>query len=207
VGAVSRGRPSQRQPSQKQAGKQQASRKQPGQKKARPPMPPGREARPPRAPRPELGLADPATGRGIVTASIGGTAALLVTAVAADVAPGSLEVPALVVALAMFVGGTAAFVWAYLVAIGRSRTDDVSLLGVYGLVDSTPAPVKVRLWGSLVAEIVIALATAGARLYSTLSFGILAVMWGLGLAGLWGARHGAFPPRAPNASRRRRNSP
>jgi hypothetical protein len=141
-----------------------------------------------------------------VRASIAGTVLLLVTAAAAAVAPHSFDVPALIVALAMFAGGTVAFVWAYVVAIGRSRTEEVSLLGVYGLVDSTPAPVRIRLFGSLAAEVVIALVTAGVRLYSTLSFGVLAVMWGLGLAGGWGARYGSFPPRKPDPPRRRRNS-
>ncbi|HEY2430993.1 MAG TPA: hypothetical protein VGI06_18810, partial [Acidimicrobiales bacterium] len=122
-------------------------------------MPPGREARPPRPPRPAVALADPATGRGLVRASIAGTVLLLVTAAAAAVAPHSFDVPALIVALAMFAGGTVAFVWAYVVAIGRSRTEEVSLLGVYGLVDSTPAPVRIRLFGSLAAEVVIALVT------------------------------------------------
>jgi len=151
-------------------------------------------------------MADPAIGRGIVLASLAGTVALLVTAVAADLAPHPFDVPALVVALLMFVGGTVAFVWAYVVAIGRSRTDEVTLLGVFGLVDSTPGPVKLRLFGSLAAEVVTALATASVRLYSTLSFGVLAVMWGLGLAGAWGARYGAFPPRRPEPPRRRRKS-
>jgi len=43
--------------------------------------------------------------------------------------------------------------------------------------------------------VVAAFATAAARPNSSLAFGILAPLWGQGLAGLWGARHGAFPPR------------
>jgi len=153
-------------------------------------MPPGREARPPRparAERPEITLAGPSAGRRIVVASWIGTALLAVTAVAGDIAPHTLDVPALVVALAMFFGGIGAFVWAYLVAVGRSRESEIGLSGVYGLAGSAPRAVQIRLFGSFGAEVVVAIATAAVRPYSTLSFGVLAVMWGLGLVGLWGA--------------------
>src|SRR5207248_757919 len=35
-------------------------------------------------------------------------------------------------------------------------------------------------------------------------FGILVPLWGLGLAGLWAARHGTFPRRKVASGRRRR---
>ena len=130
-----------------------------------------------------------------------GTAVLAVTAIAADIAPHPLEIPALVVALALFFGGIVAFMSAYVIAIGRSREHDISLLGVYGLSGSTPVPVKANLFGSLAVEALVAVVTASTRLYSTLSFGILGLLWGLGLAGLWGARYGAFPPRPPDRRR------
>lgn len=164
-------------------------------------MPPGREARPPRPPRPDVVVADASAGKGIVTASLAGTALLLVTAVPAAVAPDTLQVAAAVVAIGLFVGGTVTFAWSYAIAIGRSRTEDVTLAGVYGLSGTAPAAVKIRLFGSAVAEAAIALSTAGARVHSALSFGVLAVMWGLGLIGLWGARYGAFPPRPSRPSR------
>jgi hypothetical protein len=168
-------------------------------------MPPGREARPPRPARAEVTLVELSTGRGIVRASWAGTAVLAVTAAAADVSPHLFGLPALIAALALFFGGTLAFVWAYAVAIGRSREEEISLVGVYGLSGSTPAPVRVRLFASLGAEAVVAVVTSSTRLYSSLSFGVLAVMWGLGLAGLWGARHGAFPPRQAASTTRSRN--
>ena len=169
-------------------------------KRPRKPMPPGREARPPRpdrAPRPVVAMAEPSAGRGIVVASWVGTGLLTVTAVAGAIAPHTLGVPALVVALLMFFGGIGAFAWAYLIAIGRSRESEISLGGVFGLAGSAPSSVRVRLFGSLGAQVAVALATAASRPYSSLSFGVLAVMWGLGMIGLWGARYGAFPPRQP----------
>jgi hypothetical protein len=157
------------------------------------PMPPGREARPPRPARPEV--PDTGAGRSIVVASWAGTGALAVTAVPAAVAPHAFEVLALVIALALFAGGTATFLWAYAIAIGRSRDEEVSVAGLYGLAGTAPPTVRVRLFGALAAQAVVSVATASARLYSSLSFGILAVLWGLGLIGLWGAKHGTFPPR------------
>ena len=71
---------------------------------------------------------------------------------------------------------------------------------MYGLSGTTPVPVKANLFGSLAVEALVAVVTASTRLYSTLSFGILGLLWGLGLAGLWGARYGAFPPRPPDRS-------
>ena len=49
---------------------------------------------------------------------------------------------------------------------------------------------------SLAAEVVVALATASARPFTSLAFGILAPVFALGLAGLWGARFGTFGPRS-----------
>jgi len=168
-------------------------------------MPPGREAAP-RKPVVVVPPAPPGTGRGMILASFVGTGLLTVTTAMAIVAPSTLDAPALFVALVMFFGGTAAFIWAYLVAIGRSREREISLTGVYGLAGSAPRFVQVRLLGSLAAEVVVALVGAAARPYTSLSFGILAPMWGLGVAGLWGARYGAFPPRAPDRRRRRSGS-
>jgi hypothetical protein len=178
-------------------------------KRPRKPMPPGREARPPRAdrgPRPVVALAEPSAGRGIVLASWIGTGLLTVTAAAGAIAPHTLAVPALVVALVMFFGGIGAFAWAYFIAIGRSRESDISLSGVYGLAGSAPGAVRAKLFGAFGAQVVVAVATAATRPYSTLSFGILAVMWGLGLIGLWGAKYGAFPPRAPTPAAKGRSA-
>ena len=165
-------------------------------------MPPGREAVP-RAPRIPVAQAPPGAGARLIAASFAGTGALGITAIAAAIAPRTLDAPALVVALAMFFGGTGAFAWAYVIAIGRSRTEAVAIGGVFGLAGgSTPASVRLKLLGSLAAEVALAVVTAAVRPYTSLSFGILAPMWGLGIAGVWGARHGGFPPRPPDPRRR-----
>jgi hypothetical protein len=169
-------------------------------------MPPGREAAATGtvSAQAAVTLADPGAGRRIVAASWLGTALLVVTSVAGAVHPHPLDVPALVVALALFFGGIVAFFAAYVVAIGRSRESDIGIAAVFGLAGSAPRAVQLRLYGSLAVAIAASVSTAGARLHSVLAFGILANMWELGMIGLWGARHGAFPPRRPAPERRRR---
>ena len=143
----------------------------------------------------------------MVVASTGGTALFVTTAVVATIAPNTLDVPALLVALAMFVGGTGTFVGAFVLAAGRSRTESVTLTGLFGLSGSAPAGVRTRLLGSLAVEVATGLATAAVRPFTSLSFGILAPMWGLGMVGLWAARHGAFASRPPDPRRLRRPGP
>ncbi|GAC1310547.1 MAG: hypothetical protein NVSMB16_07210 [Acidimicrobiales bacterium] len=163
-------------------------------------MPPGREAIA-RVRPPAVELPPPEAGRAVVSVSIGGTMLLVATSIAATIAPNTLDVPALVVAIVMFLGGTGTFVWAFALAAGRSRSESLTLTGLFGLSGSAPRDIRVRLLGSLAVEVVVGLATAAARPYTSLSFGILAPMWALGLAGAWGARHGAFPARPPDPRR------
>lgn len=134
-----------------------------------------------------------APGAGIVRASLAGTGLFALTAGLAAAVPDA-DVTALVVALALFLGGTAVFAVALVQAAGRSRRDELTMAGLFYL-DTAPARVRRLLLGSLAVEVVVALATAAARPNTTLAFGILAPMWGQALAGLWGARHGPFPPR------------
>jgi hypothetical protein len=124
----------------------------------------------------------------------GGTAVFTVTGVAAAVAEPARPV-AVAVSLALFVLGTAAMALALLRAAGRSRTDEVTVPGVFFLTESAPPAVRRHLLGALAVQVVVALATAAARPFTSLAFGILVPVYGLGLAGLWGARHGQFGPR------------
>ena len=73
--------------------------------------------------------------------------------------------------------------------------DELTLPGLFWLSGAAPAEIRRPLLGAFVAEVVIAFATASARPFTGLAFGILVPVYGLGLAGLWGARAGTFPPR------------
>lgn len=138
----------------------------------------------------------PPPGAGIRRASWAGTAVFVVTAVAADVAPATNEAVALAVAVSLFAAGCLLFFWAFLGMAGRSRTDALELAQVWFLAGApTPPAVRRSLLGALAVQTVAALATAGARPYTSLAAGVLVPMYGLALCGLWAARHGAFPPR------------
>ena len=139
-----------------------------------------------------------------------GTGLLAVTAIPAAIAPAPFVAVAVGVSLLLFAVGTAAFLWAYAVAIGRSRTDLIGMGGLFFLAGSAPRAVQRSLWGSLAVEVVVAVATAAARPFTPLAFGVLAPMFGLGVMGLWGAKFGTFPPRPPEPARpgrRRRAAP
>jgi hypothetical protein len=98
------------------------------------------------------------------------------------------------VALALFAGGTVAFAAALLRAAARSRHEELTMSALFFL-EQAPKAVRRQHFGSLAIEVVAAFVTAGLRPNSSLAFGILAPVWAEGLASLWAARHGAFPPR------------
>jgi len=138
---------------------------------------------------------DAGPGEGIVRASWLGTAALGVTSALGTISS-ALDIVAFVVALAMFAAGTVAFFLAYAKAISRSRTEKLGIMSVFFLEGRVaPKPVRRLLLGSFLVEVLVAVAVAAIRPNTSLAFGILAPVYGLALAGLWGARHGAFPER------------
>ena len=145
--------------------------------------------------RPEPSMPEAPAATRIIWASIAGTVVFAATAIPAAIAPDAFVGVAVLVSLVLFLLGTLAFLWAYAVAVGRSRTDLMGIGGLFFLAGSAPRLVQRRLIASLVAEIVIAGFTASTRVYTPLAFGVLVPMYGLGLMGLWGAKFGTFPPR------------
>ena len=134
---------------------------------------------------------------GIVRAAWTGTAVFAVTAVVAALTKATaLEVIAVAVDLALFAAGCVLFFMAYARAVQRSRHERVDVAGVYLMMgDSAPPDVRRSLLGAMAAQTAVALVTAA--LDYPLAFGILVPTYGLGLAGLWTARHGTFPVKAP----------
>ena len=134
--------------------------------------------------------------------SWGGTALFAVTAIAAAVAPETFKPPALIAAIVLFSGGCAIFLWAFVLVAARSRTDQMEQAQIWFLTGPpTPPEVRRSLLGALAVQVVISLVTAGVRPYTSLAAGVLVPMWGLGLCGLWAARHAVFPAR-PRDTRR-----
>lgn len=149
----------------------------------------------PAAPSSDDGYAPEGAGRRIITWSWIGTAVFTVAAVAAAAVPDPLVAVSVPVALAMLAAGVVAFVAAYARAVERSRRVEIGIGGWFFLAGTAPSAVRRHLMGALALQVVVAFATAGARVFTPLAFNILAPMYGLGLAGLWGARYGRFSPR------------
>jgi hypothetical protein len=135
-------------------------------------------------------------GRGIIAFSWQATALFAITAILAAITPSALRVPALTVALVLFAIGMIIFLVAYIVAIGRSRYAVISVVGVYFMSGGVaPKEVRVSLLGALGVQIVVGVATAAVRPYTSLAFGVLVPLFGLAMCGLWSATSGVFPAR------------
>jgi hypothetical protein len=131
----------------------------------------------------------------VVKPAVWGTAAFAVTSVLAVASDGGI-VFAVIFDLILFALGTLAFVRTLLTAAQRSRTEELSVAGIWFLSGSAPRNIQLWLLGCLAAEVVIALVAAGLRPYTGVAFGVLVPMFGLGLCGLWAVRSGTFPPRS-----------
>jgi hypothetical protein len=142
-----------------------------------------------------IGESEEVQGTAIIKLSWLGTGVYAVTAAIATITPDGFGVPAAVVSFVLFFIGCIVFLWAYLIAVQRSRTDLIGIGGLYFLQGTAPRSVQFRLLGSLAVQVIIAVVTSSIRLYSPLAFGFLVPVFGIGQCGLWGARYGTFAPR------------
>jgi hypothetical protein len=93
--------------------------------------------------------------------------------------------------LALFLVSLPIWLYAYALAVTRTaRGDDITVSSLFFLQGSAPKEVQHHLLGAVGVSVAIAAATAAAN-----PFSVLVPMLPLGLAGLWGARHGVYPPR------------
>jgi hypothetical protein len=104
--------------------------------------------------------------------------------------------------LALFAIGCFAFIWSYFSAVQRSRTDEISVAGLFALASGVaPRRITMVMNSCLAAQVVVGLigaivrSSTDGRAGSTLAFGVLVPIFGLGLNGLWSSRLGVFPPR------------
>lgn len=142
-------------------------------------------------------------GRGIVRLSWVGTVVSCVTSIAdAALGDGRSHALSAVPGVVMMVAGSAVFIWAFLIAVGRSRTDEIDVAGLYLLTGSAPRSVRTSMLASVAVQATVPLVVAVIR--PSTAFAVLAPMWSLGLAGLWGARHGTFGPRRTGSGPSRR---
>lgn len=150
-------------------------------------------------------VADPSVGPLLVWANVVGTVVFVVVASAYEVDPDRLSLALLVVSMVGFAGGTLAFVVAFFIAVVRSRTEAIGMGGLFFLAGSAPRRIQVVMMGAWALQIVVAFVVAALGVFTVAAFALLAPMWGIGLAGWWGARHGAFPPRITDPANPRRD--
>jgi ABC-type enterobactin transport system permease subunit len=127
---------------------------------------------------------------------------LITTIVAVVVFTPATRAAGVAVDLVLFGVGVAAFIWGYFSAVQRSRVDEISVASLYFLSGQVAnKQVQKTMNGCLIAQLVIGLAGAIARSStdgkagSTLAFGVLVPLLGLGLNGLWASQFGTFTPR------------
>ncbi|MEQ8716005.1 MAG: hypothetical protein RIE08_00190 [Acidimicrobiales bacterium] len=152
---------------------------------------------------------DTMDGRGTLVANWVGTGVFTVTAVAATVAPDTFRLTGVIAALALFAIGMIVMLITFAAAVERSRLEVVSVAGVWFGAGTVALPIRLRFAAALGIQLTVAFTTASIRPFTSLAFGILAPLFGLGLGGLWAAGHGSFakrdkldhkrPPRPPPA--------
>jgi len=138
------------------------------------------------------------TGRGIVVTAWVGDALFTLTAVPAALGVEAFDTAAVATALGLFFVSLPIWGWAFLVAASRSaRGDDIVVGSMFVGVGGAPRAVRLHLLGALAISVLVAIATAAAD-----PFGVMVPMLPLGLVGLWASRHGTFPPRRAQRTRR-----
>jgi len=130
----------------------------------------------------------------VVRPAVWSTVAFAVASVVAVSSDGGASIVA-IFDLVLFVLGCLVFARTLLTAAQRSRTDELSVAGIWMLAGQ-PKEFQRWLLGCLAAQVVIALVAAGMRPYTPVAFGVLVPTFGLALCGLWAVRSGTFPPRA-----------
>lgn len=141
-------------------------------------------------------------GGGVVNASWASASIFALSALSATIWPDIFGAPAAAIAIALFAVGFVVFLWAYALAVARSRTDAIGIGALYFLAGSAPKIVAFRLRLALAIEVLVAIVTSSIRPYTPVAFGVLVPLLGLALCGLWGARFGTFPPRETPSDRR-----
>lgn len=149
---------------------------------------------------PPSGAADDAdqgapVGAGLVNVDFAGTGALVVVALAGVLAPDTFGTLTAVVSGVLFAVGVVGFLWGYATGVVRSRDEQVGLGGLFFLSGTAPRIVRFRLRLAFAVQVVVAVAAASIRPYTSVAFAVLAPMLGMGIMAVWGARHGTFAPK------------
>jgi hypothetical protein len=138
-------------------------------------------------------------GRGILVAGWVANALFAITAIPVAFGLDDVIGVAIGVALVLFLAALVAFVYAFGLGLARStRGDNVAVSNLFFLQGSAPKRVQ---RDYLILFLVCLAITVGTAAWEP--FGVLVPMLPIGLAGVWAARYGVFPPRPPAPPRRR----
>ena len=140
------------------------------------------------------------TSERILAAASRSTWVLVIVLIAGVMTPGRLGGVVAAVALVMFFAGIVLMGAAFLIGLRRSRTEMVTVPGLFLLQGCAPRSVRRALLGYFAAQSVVSIAAAALQLYTLVAFGVLAPTFALGLAGLWAAKYGDFGPRESTPS-------
>ena len=131
----------------------------------------------------------PGPGEHVLRSTTVVTGVFVVSTTAAVLAAGPVRLVAVAVDLVLFAVGSLLFLAAFAVAVGRSRTEEVTLGRTFLLTGSPPSPLRRRFWVLLVIQVVVALVAASVRPYTSVAFAVLAPMSVLGAMAWYGARY------------------
>ena len=138
------------------------------------------------------------TGKAIVVASWASVVAFAIPAgldaLGVDAAHGA----SVAISLTLFFASLVVWTYAFGLAVVRSaRGDEIGVSNLFFLAGSAPKDVRVHLLGATAVSVAVAVATMFESPHV-----VLVPMLPLGLAGMWAARHGSFPPRRMRAAAR-----
>jgi Na+/phosphate symporter len=130
-------------------------------------------------------------GRGIIRFGWIANAVFALTAIPVAAGLNGLIGVAIGVALVLFLVSVCVFVYAFLLALSRSTEgDNVAVANLFFLQGSAPKPIRRQFLLMFLVCLAVAAGTAAWE-----PFGVLVPMLPVGLAGMWAARYGVFPPR------------
>lgn len=122
------------------------------------------------------------------------TAVQLVAMVVAYVGSESVRGAVALGCVVVFLGGATLFSWAFFIAAGRSRQEEVTVAGAFFLAGTIAEDDRRWAYRLLIAQSVIGLVAALADPYTAMAFGVLVPMFGLGVIAFLGSAHGVFHP-------------
>jgi len=131
------------------------------------------------------------TGKRIVVASWSTLALFTIVTGVDALGVHVMNTPATLTSVVLFLAALPIWIYAFgLVLVRSTRGDEIGVGSWVFLAPSAPKDVRRNLLGATGLCVVVAFATAWRN-----PFSVLVPMLQLGLAALWGARHGVYPPR------------